>query len=817
VRGRSAALAVVAVMVATLMPAGAVAGDEIRQVPGTLETQPAGQAQQQAGPPDVLEVPARARIVADSAGRAQRVIERLTTTGDLAAEVAAAARRQEDLQALYASMVALDFVRLERLSRLRDQALIEDGRLETLQDELTGRLARLSETRIRWTRQRDDWRRWRSELRAEPEFAAVAPVVVTTLARIDTVIERTSNAAVALLALQQQTEELRAEIERLDAEVVAIRTVRRRALLEREEPVLLSAAHRETLRQIDWAEWSPLAAVQPRSYFAFARAHTGLLLFHLLLAVAMGLGARRLRRPGAVEDRTDDDGWSGLLDHPWLLGVFASVVVAMQRIILAPPLWDVLLWILFGAAATVLSRALFDVRALRWTVGLLAALYPVLLLFEVVQLPAPVFRLALAVVAASALPLFLVLGRSRARAAAAADSDDPRRIWPLRIGAIMWGVVLVAVVAGYDALGLWALHATVTSAAVVFVVVLAFALVRSALPLLLRSAETGRRLRGAGVQVVQRVLLLLRIALVTGAALVLLDVWGIAESPVATWRRIWNFQLLGNPVEVTVGEVIVAGLVVYVAVLVSGVVRTLVTADVQRRQDGDRGLGESISRLVHYAVITLGGIIALAAIGVELQNFAIVAGALGIGVGFGLQNVVNNFASGLILLFERPVRVGDTVVVDDVWGTIQKIGLRSTVMVTFDQSEMIVPNADLVSEKVTNWTLSNPTARVILPVGVAYGSSISQVFSILVDSALSQDDVLNEPPPEALFVGFGDSSLDFELRVWVSNIRRRLQVRSAVLTDVERRLTAAGIEIPFPQRDLHLRSVDPDTLAKWTE
>lgn len=837
-RGWPQALAIalaIALAVALAVLAPALVGSDVAAQDSPVRTQ--GQSaegqpvqtqavQDPPQPPGVLDVPVRARLVADSASRTQRTIERLAAVGDLSAEVAGAARRHEDLQALYDAMVALEFVRLERLSRLRDQALLEDGRLETLQDQLGGRLTQLSEIRERWTRQRADWQRWRSDLRAEPEFDAVAPVLATTLARIDTVIERTSNAALALLALQQQTEDLRAEIERLDAEVVAIRAVRRRALLERDKPVLLSAGHREALGEVDWGEWSPLAAVQPRSYFAFARAHTGLLLFHLLLAVAIGLGARRLRGAGASgdtssggdgEDRGDDDAWGGLLAHPWLLGLFASVVVAMQRIILAPPLWDVLLWVLFGAAAAVLSRALFDVRALRWTVGLLAALYPVLLLFEVVQLPVPAFRLALAAVAAAALPLFLVLGRSRTRAAEAAGSSDPRRTWPLRIGAIMWGVVLLAVVTGYDALGLWALHATVTSTAVVFVVVLAFALVRFALPVLLRGAEAGRRLRGAGVQVVQRILVLLRVALVTAAALVLLDVWGIAESPVATWRQIWNFQLLGQPIEVTVGGVIVALLVVYVALLVSGVVRTLVTADVERRQAGDRGLGESISRLVHYAVITMGVVVALAAMGVELQNFAIVAGALGIGVGFGLQNVVNNFASGLILLFERPVRVGDTVVVDDVWGTIQKIGLRSTIMVTFDQSEMIVPNADLVSEKVTNWTLSNPSARVILPVGVAYGSPISQVIGILVDSALSQDDVLNEPPPEALFVGFGDSSLDFELRVWVSNIRRRLHVRSEVLIDVERRLTAADIEIPFPQRDLHLRSVDPDTLAKWTQ
>jgi hypothetical protein len=582
--------------------ASSLAGQEPAQQGQAGSAQQAeAQAQRPPQPPGVLEVPARARVVADSASRARRGIERLATVEDLARELAEAARRQEDLRALYNSMVALEFVRLERLSRLRDQALLEDGRLATLQDQLGERLTELSEIRTRWTQQRADWQRWRSGLRGEPEFGAVEPVLRTTLARVDTVIAATSAAAVGLLELQQHTEDLRADIERLDAEVVAIRAQRRRALLERAEPVLLSGAHREALRGIDWSEWSPLAAVHPRSYFAFGRANVGLLLFHLLLAVVIGFGAQRLRGDRSGELDEDDHGWGGLLAHPWMLGVFVSVTVAMQRIILAPPLWDVLLWVLFGAVATVLSRALFDVRALRWTVALLAALYPVLLLFEVVQLPGPAFRLALAVVAAVALPLFLVLGRWRTRAAEAAGSSDPRRTWPLRIGAIMWGVVLVAVVVGYDALGLWALHATVTSAAVVFVVVLGFALVRAALPLLLRGAQTGRRLRGAGVQVVQRVLLLLRVALVTGALLVLLDVWGIAESPVATWRRIWNFQLLARPVEVTVGGVIVAVLVVYVALLVSGVVRTMVTADVERRQAGDHGLGESISKLVHYA------------------------------------------------------------------------------------------------------------------------------------------------------------------------------------------------------------------------
>jgi potassium-dependent mechanosensitive channel len=756
----------------------------------------------------VFAVAACARVLADSAARAEQTIARLGVTSALAAEIADAERRYAELHALFISMVEMEFVRPERLSRLRDQAVLEDGRLDALRGRIVGRLSQLGELRARWLDRRRDWRTWRAQLQDDPEFADVETDVAAALARIEAVVEAASDAASGMLAFQRRTEELRGDVDQIDVVVTAIRATRRSALLERGEPLLLSGEHRAQIAAVQWDEWDPLAAIQPRPYLTFARTNAGLLAFYLALALVLGVGARRLRRRGGGADV-----WGGLLDRPWALGVFGAVVFAMQRITLAPPLWDVLLWSLFAATATLLCRPLFDARALRWTVLLLGVFYPVYLLLEVTQIPSPLFRFGLAAVAASALPLFLVLARRRTAAAAADASTDPLRIWPLRIGAAMWAVVLAAVVLGYDAFGRWILHATVTSAAVVFVLVFVFALTRATLPMLLSMAEPNRILRGAGVRIAQRLIVLLQVVLVTVAALVLLDVWGVAESPVATWQWITSLGFTAGPLQVTIGRVLVGLLVVYAAVLISSVVRAVVARDVERRHDGDRGLGESISRLVHYAVITLGVIFALGALGVELQNFAIVAGALGIGVGFGLQNVINNFASGLILLFERPVRVGDTVVVDGEWATIRKIGLRSTVMVTFDQSEMIVPNGDLVSEKVTNWTLSNPTARIIMPVGVAYGSSIEAVRVILVESAMAHEAVLKEPPPEALFVGFGDSSLDFELRVWVGNIRLRLQVRSVVLTEVERRLTEEGIEIPFPQRDLHLRSVDGEAIT----
>jgi potassium-dependent mechanosensitive channel len=792
---------------------------------GALALQACGQplpaqAQAQAPPPvaapsaeplpGAFEVVTRYRLLADSAEQAERTIGRLETITALEAELADALRRSAELQALLTSLTQAEYVRPERLSRVRDQALLEDQRLEALRGRTFERLEQLGEIRGRWVERQRFWRAWRDALRGDPDVGLVAQDMADAIRRIDVVLERSTAATTSLLALQRRIEDVRTEAQQLGAVVTALRAGRRGALLERHEPVLLSATHREQLAGVAWDAWSPRAVVQTAASVAFVRDNGGMFVFHVLFALLLALVARRLRRAARPEG-----GWSGTLEHPWALGVLATVALAMQRVTLAPPLWDVFLWTLFGAAAALLAHRLFAARALRLTVYLLAVIYPGFLLLEALLLPAPVLRLVLALLAAVAVPIFAWHARQRTRAAAADASRDPRRIWPLRIGAALWTVVLLTVALGYDLLGRWVLHATMTTAAIVFVVVLLLALVRGGIATLLRveAKGRGRALRRVGVPLAQRLVLVLQVVVVTGAVLVLLDVWELAASPVEVWQRVVNAGFAIGNVRVTVGRLLLGALAVYLAVLVSWLLRTLVQSEVYRRWDFDRGVGDAINRLVHYALVTIGFIFALAALGVELQNFAIIAGALGIGIGFGLQNVVSNFVSGLILLFERPVRVGDTVVVDGEWGTIRKIGLRSTIMLTFDQSEMIVPNADLVSEKVVNWTLSNPVARVIIPVGVAYGSDVEETMTILRAAGMAHDAVLPEPPPQVLFVAFGDSSLDFELRVWVREIRQRLEVRSAILREVEQQLGRAGIEIPFPQRDLHVRTVTAPAAA----
>jgi len=273
--------------------------------------------------------------------------------------------------------------------------------------------------------------------------------------------------------------------------------------------------------------------------------------------------------------------------------------------------------------------------------------------------------------------------------------------------------------------------------------------------------------------------------------------------------------------EMSLGDVIAFVLTLWLTLWISRIIRTLLKDDALPKMQLARGVPETISTLVHYVVLVIGFLIAAGAAGVDLTRLTLLAGALGVGIGFGLQNVVNNFISGLILMFERPIQIGDTIDVDGaasgLRGEVKQIGIRASIVRTFDGAEVIVPNGDLISGRVTNWTLSDRLRRVEVPVGVKYGTDPKVVLELLVEAAKKHEDVLDEPPPVSLFVGFGDSSLDFLLRFWTGQFDTWRRICSQVAVTVNDDLAAAGIEIPFPQRDLHLRSVEESVRQALTE
>ncbi len=289
---------------------------------------------------------------------------------------------------------------------------------------------------------------------------------------------------------------------------------------------------------------------------------------------------------------------------------------------------------------------------------------------------------------------------------------------------------------------------------------------------------------------------------------ILFDSFAMRSRFVEFMESVLGAELKVGELQISLLGLISVAVTLAAAIYLGRFIRFVLDEDVTPRLNLPPGVPYAVSASIQYVVLCLGFLAAIAAGGVDLSRFSILAGALGVGVGFGLQNVVNNFVSGVILLFERPVRSGDVIEVREVWGTVRRIGIRSSSVHTFEGAEVIVPNADLISEQVTNWTLSDRRRRIDAKVGVKYGTNPEQVIEILERVGRTHDLIDSLPKPTAYFVGFGDSSLDFQLRAWTSRYEDWYQVLSDINVAINRALAEAGIEIPFPQRDLHLRSSD---------
>lgn len=272
-------------------------------------------------------------------------------------------------------------------------------------------------------------------------------------------------------------------------------------------------------------------------------------------------------------------------------------------------------------------------------------------------------------------------------------------------------------------------------------------------------------------------------------------------------------ELLEVPLLTIGGSAITLWLVVYVLALiillfwVASRVQVLLADNILTRTGMSAPARQAVGTIVRYLLLLIGFLVIVQTAGIDLTTLNVLAGAVGIGVGFGLQNVVSNFFSGLIIMFERPIKVGDRIEVNDVEGDVLEIGARATVVLTNDNIAIIVPNSKFITENVINWSYNDAKVRFRVPVGVAYGSDVKQVEKILLEAAQADKDVLANPPPAVRLMKFGDSALEFELRVWSdTQVHRKGWLVSSLNVAIYERFREHGIVIPFPQRDLHLRS-----------
>jgi len=315
--------------------------------------------------------------------------------------------------------------------------------------------------------------------------------------------------------------------------------------------------------------------------------------------------------------------------------------------------------------------------------------------------------------------------------------------------------------------------------------------------------------------------LVVNLALWIAAALLVLRVWDPDEQITADFLDYFTqgFQVAGVTIVPT--QLLWAILIFALLLTLTGWLKGRLNKKWLLKTRMEPSARDALVTSFGYVGVAIAVMVALSFAGINFASLAIIAGALSVGIGFGLQNIVNNFVSGIIMLVERPVRNGDWIVVGNTEGYVQRISIRTTTIRTFDRADVIVPNSDLISGQVTNWTLGNTWGRIKIPIGVGYGSDVETVINTLVEIASNNADVIKGnpqlPDPYALFLAFGDSSLDFELRAIIRDINRRRHVTSDINRAINAAFNKLGIEIPFPQRDLNFRGplqINPDATMR---
>ncbi len=355
---------------------------------------------------------------------------------------------------------------------------------------------------------------------------------------------------------------------------------------------------------------------------------------------------------------------------------------------------------------------------------------------------------------------------------------------------------------GYVTAARYTFYPVLASTALLLIGVILLQVVRG----FVESRLAGRE--GARMHRLRLLPLLTSVILALLASPILVLIWGGDRTDIAS---LWGFVAGGfviGGVTISLGDVATLVIVFAVGYVLTRIVQNIVGRAALPNAGVDSGAAAAIHSGIGYVGIIIAALVAVSAAGLDLSNLALVVGALSVGIGLGLQNIVNNFVSGIVLLIERPIKVGDWIELPSGMGYVKKINVRATEIQTFDRSSLFVPNSELISGPVTNWTHSNAHGRIIVKVGVAYGSDAAKVERILLEIAEAHTMVLRRPGPYVIMTGFGTDALDFEIRGVLRDVNWILNVRSDILRTVYDRFRAEGVEIPFRQQDVHLRNAE---------
>ena len=388
------------------------------------------------------------------------------------------------------------------------------------------------------------------------------------------------------------------------------------------------------------------------------------------------------------------------------------------------------------------------------------------------------------------------------------DEASKGRFWPYVRGILVLGAMaaVVATLIGYGALAHFVIDRIIITLVAIALLFLVRGILREVVGAVTQSPLLRSRL-GLQSDGLRKIRFWVRGALdpvlVVIGALVVLPFWGVPIEELSRWSvAVLQGFKIGN-VTISPFDIILAVGVFIATMAATRFVQRRLLERVLPQTNLSVSVQHSLTAGIGYFGAILAAALAVAVVGVDLTNIALVGGALSVGIGFGLQNAVNNFVSGVILLAERPIKVGDWVVVGGMEGFVKRINFRGTELETFQRASVIIPNAEILSTPLTNWTHKDRRGRIDIAIGVAYGSDTSRVRDILIEVAEASDQVSADPKPFVLFMDFGASSLDFELRCFTGEVTLRPRIASEIRFEIDRRFREEGIEIPFPQRVVH--------------
>lgn len=690
--------------------------------------------------------------------------------------------------------------RYGHLLELKEGLESEGESLEVVSKPLNLVIQRLGALQASWLDERNHWDGWKASfLKGEP-LEEIQAAFVKAETTIDNALNLIKQHLKRLLTVQQKANIVQAKINMLTAEVDGLMLALRGNITHKSSPPMLSKKY---FAQFGVGLWYAVQrGLQDMSWPGekYFERQGWVFILQVLLALILSTLIFRYRRQLEASET-----WGFVGRRPIAIGLFVGFMFLSVLYEAIPTTWTAVVILVIATAFVRIVGCLLKETWQRFLAYGLTGFLVITRLFYLISLPLPLFRLYILVAAFVGI-IFCVWQTVAAKRRR--HSRTVIRIF--RIGYIFLAVVLALEIWGASNLSEFLLMSVIRTTFALFGAWLLIYLAHGAINWAIRSKASHifDRLQYNTDKIVKRLDLGVVVFIGVIALTSILVIWRIFRNPREALQGVFSFGFTLGTQRISVGLILAAIGILYGAFFISWALQKLLTEQVLARRQADPGVRFSIARLVHYVVIFIGFLFALGALGLELTKITIIFGALGVGIGFGLQTIVNNFASGIIMLFERPVKVGDYIELDGQWAEVKKIGLRATVVQTFERSDIVVPNSNLISNQVINWTLSSRIVRLIIPVGVAYGSDIPLVLETLKACATSNPNLMKNPEPQVLFKSFGASSLDFELRIWIRDVDDRQTTNSELHQEIDRRFREANIEIAFPQSDLHLRSVE---------